>query len=171
MLQLRTTKIPVFVNNHRHEVDNGQKASQIRALERREVAKYVIANYGGSSTAYLNFLASEGIFHLHAGLPIYFIQRIKPKKVEKKSNDLNGYDQQIEIFNNFNLTMHHENQLKLIKNVPEERRILHIDATGGLIKIKNGSQVYGQILNYCMILKDSSRLDYPECHTLQFMPS
>ena len=47
-----------------------------------------------------------------------------------------------------------------------EHRMLHIDATGGLVKIDKQMRDYGQILNYGFLLKDMSDLNdeaYPIC--------
>ncbi|CAF1060058.1 unnamed protein product, partial [Brachionus calyciflorus] len=183
-----TAFIPIKVirkNPHLHQTNKDDRPLQIRGDERTETAKDVILNFGGSASAYINNLAANGLENLpteqvirnavceynRKDLPstcwltnlLYSAdQADQTFQSKKKIGGLNGYVQHIEIHKDFSLTLHHENQLKLIKSIPPDRRILHIDASGGLVKIKKDHHDYGQILNYCMILKDSSRLAYPE---------
>ena len=51
-----------------------------------------------------------------------------------------------------------EKQLKVIKSIPPEQRILHCDATGGLVSIPKYMREYNQILNYALLLKDGQDL-------------
>ena len=56
--------------------------------------------------------------------------------------------------------MHCESQLAVIKNMPPERRILHVDSSGGLCKITNKmNDQYQQLMNYVFLIKDASDLD------------
>ncbi|CAF0945264.1 unnamed protein product [Brachionus calyciflorus] len=66
------------------------------------------------------------------------------------------------VVSTFNLILHTEDQIKMIEKIPSHRRILHADATGGLVKIPKKECDYGQILTYSMLLKDSMRLDDQE---------
>ena len=51
-----------------------------------------------------------------------------------------------------------EKQLNVFKSIPPEHRILHCDATGGLVKIPKHMRVYNQLLNYVLFLKDGRDL-------------
>ncbi|CAF0770120.1 unnamed protein product [Brachionus calyciflorus] len=75
-----------------------------------------------------------------------------------KKNGIDGYVQEFQIHKDFSLNLHTEIQIKLISRIPENRRILHVDATGGLISLPKYMHDYGQILTYAMLLKDSTKL-------------
>jgi hypothetical protein len=47
-----------------------------------------------------------------------------------------------------------EKQLKAIKQILPENRIIHVDSTGELINIPNNMKPYSQIMNYVMLVKD-----------------
>jgi hypothetical protein len=49
----------------------------------------------------------------------------------------------------------------ILVNIPESNRILHVDASGGLVKIDKSQRDYGQILNYVFLLKDLSNSERP----------
>lgn len=51
-----------------------------------------------------------------------------------------------------------EKQMNVFKSIPEDQRILHCDATGGLVKIPKYMREYNQILNYVLFLKDGRDL-------------
>lgn len=57
------------------------------------------------------------------------------------------------------INIHSEAQLDCIRLIKPENRILHLDATGNLVKARKTGDSYGQILNYCFYLKNSSDLD------------
>jgi hypothetical protein len=56
------------------------------------------------------------------------------------------------------MQLHTEMQIRLLKTIPYERRLLHIDATSKLVKIRKYMRDYPAIFNYAMIVKDVSRL-------------
>ena len=58
----------------------------------------------------------------------------------------------------FNLMLQSEKQLRVVNSIPAEQRILHVDATGGLVKIPKMMRPYNQILNYVLFLKDGRDL-------------
>ena len=47
-----------------------------------------------------------------------------------------------------------EKQLKAIKQILPENRIIHVDSTVELINIPNYMKPYSQIMNYVMLVKD-----------------
>jgi hypothetical protein len=57
--------------------------------------------------------------------------------------------------------LHHEIQLEAFHKIPAERRIIHVDATGGLVHITKAMKNYSQIMNYAIIVKDSLMLESP----------
>ena len=55
-----------------------------------------------------------------------------------------------------------EQQLDAIARIPENRRFLQVDSSGGLVKItKHMNRHYNRILNYVSLLKDFSDLNQP----------
>jgi hypothetical protein len=58
--------------------------------------------------------------------------------------------------------MHCERQLDGIHRIPEHRRILEVDSTGGLCKItQKMNDQYAQIMNYVFLMKDSKDFSVP----------
>ena len=49
--------------------------------------------------------------------------------------------------------------MKALKSIPKTNRILHIDATGKVVHIPKAIKEFKQIMNYALIVKDSSNLD------------
>lgn len=74
-----------------------------------------------------------------------------------ETSKLNGYTQTFDTINEFEMTMHSKLQINCITVVPENQRILRIDATDELIKIPNHLKNYKQIYHYFMLLKDSMK--------------
>ena len=52
-----------------------------------------------------------------------------------------------------------ERQLQCINKILKKNRILHVDATGGLVKITKNMRDYPQLLNYVLLMKDGSDLN------------
>ena len=73
-----------------------------------------------------------------------------------KGKHIDGSLQSFQIFPDLFINMHTERQIKAINSVNQENRVIHIDATGGLVKVDKKMRDYGQILNYVMLLKDLS---------------
>ena len=46
-----------------------------------------------------------------------------------------------------------EKQLECINKIYPKNRILHVDATGGLVKITKNMRDYPQLLNYVLLMK------------------
>ena len=46
-----------------------------------------------------------------------------------------------------------EKQLECINKILPKNRILHVDATGGLVKITKNMRDYPQLLNYVLLMK------------------
>ena len=84
------------------------------------------------------------------------------------SKIVRGFVQKIVNYTYFFMNCFNESQLKCIKQTPYEERILHLDATGGLLKINN-KQVkrlnplndYKLLLTYFGILKNKKFLSHP----------
>jgi hypothetical protein len=71
-----------------------------------------------------------------------------------KGEKLHGYIQQLSIFKEFNMILHSETQLLCLKNIPYQHRVIHIDATGQLVRIPRHDASYKRLLNYFILLKD-----------------
>ena len=79
------------------------------------------------------------------------------------SKIVRGFVQKIVNYPYFFMNCFNESQLKCFKQTPYEERILHLDATGGLLKINN-KQVkrlnplndYKHLLTYFGILKNKN---------------
>ncbi len=53
------------------------------------------------------------------------------------------------------MTLFSERQLKNIRQVPFDERIVHIDASGGFVNVsKKTGFAYSRFLNYIMLMKD-----------------
>jgi hypothetical protein len=55
--------------------------------------------------------------------------------------------------------LHSYEQLLCVKKTPPLQRIVHFDASGGLVKITKKKREYQRMLNYVLLLKDSKQLD------------
>ena len=64
---------------------------------------------------------------------------------------LNGYVHEVMIHDQFTMTFLMEEQLEALHSVHVDDRILHFDATGGLVNAKGDGIEYGQILTYSLI--------------------
>lgn len=58
-----------------------------------------------------------------------------------------------------NITLHCEQQIKVLHSIPAEQRVLHIDATGQLVYVAKYMKKYPKIMNYAFIVKDSLNLE------------
>ena len=76
--------------------------------------------------------------------------RLQPKKT-MIGKSLNGYVHEVMIHDQFTMTFLMEEQLEALHSVPVDDRILHFDATGGLVKAKGDGIEYGQIPTYALI--------------------
>ena len=59
---------------------------------------------------------------------------------------------------NFRVNLLFEKQLRALRQLPFQQRIVQVDATGGLVRKIQG---YSQILNYVMLLKNITELSEP----------
>lgn len=64
----------------------------------------------------------------------------------------------IKIGRNFRVNLLFEKQLRALRQLPFQHRIVQVDATGGLVRKIQG---YSQILNYVMLLKNITELSEP----------
>ncbi|CAF0973126.1 unnamed protein product [Brachionus calyciflorus] len=156
---------------------------QIRGDARTEIAEKVLLKFNGSAAAYVNHAAaqkqslpSEQVirniiheYHSKENVSTCWItntlscsESINQTVKAKRKNGINGYVQDFSLHKDFNLTLHTETQIRLINQVPPNRRILHVDATGGLVQIFKYQKNYNQILNYVMLMKDSMNLNESE---------
>jgi hypothetical protein len=69
-----------------------------------------------------------------------------------------GYVQELVLDNGFSMTLNMEEQLKALHKIPEQRRVIHFDATGNLVKICQNQHKYPQLLTYGMIAQDLDNL-------------
>ncbi len=79
-----------------------------------------------------------------------------------KGKQINGYVQQITPYPKFSMINFTEEQLNCVKLLPYEDRVLHIDATGGLVSIKkchtkDNYNDYNRILHYFCLLKNRQK--------------
>ena len=56
-------------------------------------------------------------------------------KATMRGKSLVGYIQKFDVAPDFCLSLQCEEQLDSLKRIPENQRFLHVDATGGLVKI------------------------------------
>jgi hypothetical protein len=77
-----------------------------------------------------------------------------------KSKKMHGFIQNIERDKYFEISMYTEKQFECLNKTPYEDRILHIDATGGLVKVSNkftDQHVnYKRILNYFFLVRNTN---------------
>ena len=84
----------------------------------------------------------------------------KTAKQCMKGKSLDGYVHELIIHDYFSMTLLMEQQIEALHCVPVEDRILHFDATGGLVKAngKKDGHDYGQILTYALIAQNIKHL-------------
>ena len=171
-------------SEHDEEMHNTITSRVIRGAERTELAKDLILNHGGSAKAYIETQAgisdsmlpspSQEVarqclseynnkdnvpFHPQAMNMINNLYNSAiTSSVSMKGKTLNGYIHDITIHEKFGMTLLLEEQLDALHCVPVDDRILHFDATGGLVKAKGDGHDYGQILTYGLIAQNIKKL-------------
>ena len=143
------------------------KPDRIEGEARHELAKDVLALNKGSSKAY--HLTQMGLSNyntpsvdvikkcvseymnkdMQTSSWIYnllYTARVLHSTIVGKT--LQGYVHDVSIHDHFSMTLCMEEQLCALHTIPVKNRILHMDATGRLVKIKDKEHSYGQILTY-----------------------
>jgi hypothetical protein len=83
-------------------------------------------------------------------------------KVSMPGPKMSGYVQRFQVAPDFVLGLQCEKQLHAIHRVPEEHRVVHVDSTGGLVKITQSmNDQYSDIMNYVFMLKNSRDFELP----------
>ena len=70
------------------------------------------------------------------------------------ASKIKGYVQHFEKELSLQISLFTEKQLDCLHRTPYEHRILHIDATGNMVKVPN--RMYKRILNYSLLVKNFS---------------
>ena len=76
---------------------------------------------------------------------------------------IKGSVQKFESFPDFTVNLHTERQIKSIESIRCSHRVLHIDATGGFVRMDKQMGDYSWIYNYSFLLKSHSE---PEIEAL-----
>ena len=160
----------IRTGNHDHSNNNNK---QIRGDERKIIANVVNSEFNGSSKAFCDTMIGRGVKDVP---DVQVIRKIVSEQLNEnvvstcwitnlisaadmsksiiKGRQINGSIQTLEIFPDLTINIHTEKQLKAIDRVLPYNRVVHIDATGSLVKVDTKMRPYGQILNYVMLLKD-----------------
>ncbi|CAF1113260.1 unnamed protein product [Brachionus calyciflorus] len=153
------------------------KKIQITGDERIKIAEEIILHHNGSASAYVLYKKSKN--EPVAEVDVYKKIISQFKDTDKISMDwysntiaastacegflqskkLNGYVQNLTTFPSFSMFCYIFKQMECIKATSYKKRILHVDATGSLVKIplrytKNQGTEFNRILNYFCILKN-----------------
>ncbi|CAF1110079.1 unnamed protein product [Brachionus calyciflorus] len=155
---------------------------QIRGKEEREnIAKEIILNHNGSAKHYrlaligrkIENVASEDVYskivseyNNRNNISNNWLDNLLSNSTTMSctvlSNKFNGYVQQIVVYPVFSLICFMQKQFECLKMTAYEDRILHIDATGGLVNVADRYQhykKYSRFLTYFCYLKNAKTID------------
>ena len=170
-------------DEHDIEMHNIPTARVVRREERIELAKELLTHHGGSAKAYfetevgkvdsavppsqdvirkvlLEYNNKDNLPYNPQGLNMIgnLLHAAITAKASMPRKSLSGYIHEIMIHDKFGMTLCMEEQLEALHCVPVNDRILHFDATEGLVKAKGDGVEYGQILTYAIIAQNIKKL-------------
>jgi hypothetical protein len=128
---------------HYHDQQVGLGLTKIPS---QDVMKQVMSEYMHVDMTSTNWLTN------------FLYQHDTTKALQLDSKWIKGYIHDLEICDQFSMTLHTELQFKAYKKIPSSRRILHMDATGNMISIPNTMRKYNRILTYALIAQDIDKL-------------
>ena len=153
------------------------KKMPVRGQQREDLAKSILLNEGGSSKSYYDSQIGLNLVNVPSRdvmkkcvsefvnkemVSTNWITNILHQSdltnVLIKGKCLNGYVHNLNLANHFSMTLELESQYVALHKLPLNRRILHMDATGRLIKIPNYMKEYSRILTYAFIAQDLDKL-------------
>ena len=149
----------------------------VKGQQREMLAKSILLNEGGSAKSYYDSQVGQNLTNVPSQevmkkcvseflnkdmVSTNWITNILHQqelcKVLLKGKYLNGYVHDLEIADQFSMTLAIESQYEALHKLPFQRRIMHMDATGRLIKIPKYMREYGKILTYAFIVQDLDKL-------------
>ena len=145
-----------------HDHSSKQSLKQIRGVQRENVAQIVQADFKGSAKAFFDTMKGRGVSNIPTTDVIrkiisemihedtvstnWIINLMSASDMSKrviKGDHFNGSVQSLRIFPDLTINLHTEQQIKCINYINTVDRMLHIDATGGLVKVDKQMQDYG----------------------------
>lgn len=153
-------------NEHDHKVTESRKR-KLNNDEKIKLGEVICAKFGGSTyDARLTMINNED--------NVQSAHQFKKAKSAYKNKDLpsnewltniriiaetfkvskQAYIHQLSFHPDFSMILHLETQREIIRSIPVESRIGHIDSTGILVSIPKKKANYSPIMNYFFLIKD-----------------